>query len=53
MEHFPAELRKLLLELAWSLFFLDSFDYSYSSLTATSGVPAALTIPNSQSVSGG
>ena len=37
-------------------FFLDSFDYSYSSLTATSGVPTAqscLTTRNSQSVSGG
>ena len=56
MEHFPAELRKRLLELAWTPFFLDSFDYSYSSLTASSGVPAAsscLIARNSQSVSGG
>ena len=36
--------------------FPDSFDYSYSSITATSGVLAAhsrLTTRNSQSVSGG
>ena len=55
MEHFPAELRKLLLELAWTPFFPDSFDYSYLSLTATSGVPAAqssLLTRNSQSPSG-
>lgn len=56
MQHFPAELRKLLLELAWTPFFPDSFDYSYLSLTATSGVPAAqssLLTRNSQSPSGG
>ena len=56
MEHFPVELRKLLVELAWTPFFRDFFDYSYSSLTATSGVPAAhscLTTSISQSVSGG
>lgn len=50
------ELRKLLVELAWTPFFPDFFDYSYSSLTATSGVPAAhscLTTRISQSVSGG
>ena len=50
------ELRKLLVELAWTPFFPDFFDYSYSSLTSTSGVPAAhscLTTSISQSVSGG